>query len=50
MILAGKSDFMDALTIGIDHLYKEMRNRPELEKATVSKRIILLSGLLDQVL
>lgn len=40
---------MDAITTAIDLLYKETKARPELEKATVTKRIIIISGLLEQV-
>lgn len=40
---------MDALTVAADVLYRAINDRPQLEKATVAKRIILISNFLDTV-
>ena len=40
---------MDALTVAVDSLYREIKERPELERATVGKRIILVSNFLCAV-
>ena len=39
----GQSDFLDALTVAADSLFRTLEDRPELQKAGVTKRIILLS-------
>ncbi len=39
----GPSDFLDALTVAADSLFRILEDRPELQKAGVTKRIILIS-------
>lgn len=41
----GKSDFIDAVTVAADILNRAVHLRPELEKANVSKEIVLVSSL-----
>lgn len=38
---------MDALTVAVDKLHREVNNRPDLSKANVTKRIVLVSNFLD---
>lgn len=45
----GKSDFIDAVTVAADILNRAITARPELEKANVSKEIVLISSLEDRV-
>ena len=39
----GLSDFLDALTVAADSLFRTLEDRPELQKAGVTKRILLIS-------
>lgn len=39
----GKPDFIDALTVAADSLFRTLADRPILDKANVGKRIILIS-------
>ncbi len=45
----GKSDFIDAVTVAADILNRGIAARPELEKAYVSKEILLISSMEDRV-
>ncbi|BDA44905.1 X-ray repair cross-complementing protein 5 [Coccomyxa sp. Obi] len=40
----GNSDFVDAVTVAADSINRALQARPELEKANVSKEIVLLSN------
>ncbi|KAL0036571.1 hypothetical protein WJX79_000925 [Trebouxia sp. C0005] len=44
---SGSSDFVDALTIAVDRLHRTVNDRPDLGKANVVKRIVLISNFLD---
>ena len=39
----GQPDFLDALTVAADSLYKTLEDRVELQRANVTKRIIFIS-------
>ncbi|KAK9840417.1 hypothetical protein WJX74_009567 [Apatococcus lobatus] len=39
----GKPDFIDALTVAADSLFRTLADRPILDKANIAKRIILIS-------
>ena len=43
----GSSDFVDALTVAVDQLHRTVNDRPDLGKANVVKRIVLISNFLD---
>ena len=43
----GSSDFLDALTVAVDSLHTTIDARPELGKANVVKRVVLVSNFLD---
>lgn len=43
----GSSDFVDALTVAVDRMHKVLSDRPELSKANVHKRVVLVSNFLD---
>ena len=43
----GSSDFVDALTVAVDRLHRTVSDRPDLGKANVVKRIVLISNFLD---
>ncbi|KAL6768217.1 KU80 [Auxenochlorella protothecoides x Auxenochlorella symbiontica] len=45
----GESDFVDALTVALDSLYKAVALRDELQGPRVAKRIVLLSQLATQI-
>ena len=45
----GKSDFIDAVSVAADILNKAVQMRPELEKHSVTKEIVLISSLQDRV-
>lgn len=38
---------MDALTVAVDRLHRVLNERPELGKANVNKRVVLVSNFLD---
>ena len=38
---------MDALTVAVDKLHRAVNVRPDLGKANVTKRIVLVSNFLD---
>lgn len=44
---SGSSDFMDALTVAVDKLHRAVNDRPDLGKANVTKRVVLVSNFLD---
>ena len=44
---AGSSDFVDALTVAVDRLHRTVHDRPDLGKANVTKRVVLVSNFLD---
>ena len=44
---SGSSDFVDALTVAVDRLHRTVNDRPDLGKANVVKRIVLISNFLD---
>lgn len=44
---SGSSDFVDALTVAVDKLRRAVNDRPDLGKANVSKRVVLVSNFLD---
>ena len=48
-LIAGKSDFVDALICAADTIYRALSDRPQLESATVKKRIVLVTNFLDAV-
>ena len=39
----GTPDFLDAITVAADSLFRTLTDRPELSKANVAKRLILIS-------
>lgn len=41
----GRADFIDALTVALDMLYKQLAARPELGNVRVPKRIVLVSPM-----
>ena len=43
----GSSDFVDALTVAVDRMHRVVSERPELGKANVNKRVVLVSNFLD---
>lgn len=43
----GSSDFVDALTVAVDRMHRVLGDRPELGKANVNKRVVLVSNFLD---
>ena len=45
----GKSDFVDAVTVAADSINRALQARPELEKANVTKEIVLLSNFHAEV-
>lgn len=45
----GTSDFVDAVTVAADSINRAIQDRPELEKAIVSKQIVLISNFHDKV-
>ncbi len=40
----GSSDFIDAITVAADSINRAVTARPELEKANVSKEIVVISN------
>ena len=44
---SGSSDFVDALTVAVDSLHRTVNGRPDLGKANVVKRVVLISNFLD---
>lgn len=38
---------MDALTVAVDKLHRAVNDRPDLGKANVTKRVVLVSNFLD---
>ena len=38
---------MDALTVAVDKLHRAVNDRPDLGKANVTKRVVLISNFLD---
>ncbi|KAL3159758.1 ATP-dependent DNA helicase II subunit 2 [Trebouxia sp. C0009 RCD-2024] len=44
---SGSSDFMDALTVAVDKLHRAVNDRPDLGKANITKRVVLVSNFLD---
>lgn len=45
----GTSDFIDAVTVAADSINRATQARPELEKANVSKEIVLISNFLEKI-
>ncbi|KAK9814489.1 hypothetical protein WJX72_006674 [[Myrmecia] bisecta] len=43
----GSSDFLDALTVAVDTIYRTVQERPAMDKDTVKKRIVLLTNFLS---
>lgn len=45
----GSSDFVDALTVALDSLFRAMDSRPDLLRGAVTKRVVLVSNFLQAV-
>lgn len=45
----GRSDFIDAVTVAADSINRATQARPELEKANVSKEIVLISNFHEKI-
>ncbi|KAK9809762.1 hypothetical protein WJX73_003919 [Symbiochloris irregularis] len=45
---SGRSDFVDALTVAVDCIYRAAQERPILEGAGIKKRVILISNFLQR--